>query len=292
METLYEVLGAHPDDDAESLKSAYRKAVKANHPDGHAGDQDAAAVRFRQITTAYDILRDEKRRAAYDMLLEKQRKPLHKPLHSKERRAPSHLAYQFAFIAIAGVVVGIMLAVGGYLFDHIFGITGNGAGGMTAGQPPRTAAEEPAARADTVKGQAPSDGPARAPQTSVMIPVMPGAAASSGKGAWEATQGPSAPDAAGQTTERFAPLIDPIGPKTAAGDPGGNHGAAPPGEPQSAEPKAATMPQDEICKRDAAQLARLRITQERDEVIRFERELGCKKLRPQVSRLRESVDPQ
>jgi curved DNA-binding protein CbpA len=290
METLYDVLGAHPDDDAESLKNAYRKAVKANHPDGHAGDQDAAAERFRQITTAYDILRDEKRRAAYDLLLlENQRKPL----LSGERRATSHPAYQLAFIAIAGVSVGIAVAVGSYLLVDYLGIT-SGDGRMTAGQPRQMSAVEPARRADTVKGLAAGDGPARAPQAPVTIPVMPGAAASSveGRGAPEATQGPSAPDAAGQTTERFAAPIDPTGPKAADGDPGRDHGAAPPGQqPRSAEPKAAAVPQDEICKRDAAQLARLRITQERDDVIRFERELGCKKLRPQVVRLRESVDP-
>jgi hypothetical protein len=107
-----------------------------------------------------------------------------------------------------------------------------------------------------------------------------------------AAQGPSAPDAAGQTTGRSAPPIDPTGPKAAAGDPGRDHGAEPPEQPQSTESKTTAVSQDEICKRDAAQLAHLRINQERDEVIRFERELGCERLRPQVIRLRESVDPQ
>jgi outer membrane protein OmpA-like peptidoglycan-associated protein len=53
------------------------------------------------------------------------------------------------------------------------------------------------------------------------------------------------------------------------------------------------MPQatpEEICRRDTAQLARLRISQVREEVLQFERELGCEKLRPQVTRLRESVE--
>jgi hypothetical protein len=51
----------------------------------------------------------------------------------------------------------------------------------------------------------------------------------------------------------------------------------------------ASISQDQICKREADRLARLRVSQARDEVIRFERELGCEKLRPQVVRLRESV---
>jgi len=287
METLYDVLGARPDDDAESLKNAFRKAAKANHPDRHAGDPDAV-VRFTRIATAYDILRDEKRRAAYDRLLGRQRGPA--PVRSKARRATSHPAYQFAFNAIAGVVIGIVLACGGYLlFARIYGITRDGAGGMTAGQPPRTVAVEPAKRADTAKGEAPSHGPPREPQ----IPVTQGVAASAveGTSAWEAAQDPSAPDAAGQKTGRSARPIDPAGPKEAAGNPGRDNGAEPAEQPQSTAPKTTAMSQDEICKRDAVQLAHLRISQVRDEVIRFERELGCEKLRPQVIRLRESVDP-
>jgi hypothetical protein len=62
-------------------------------------------------------------------------------------------------------------------------------------------------------------------------------------------------------------------------------------EPQPRLPPAVAPPaqQDEACKRDEATLARLRVTQARDEVIRFERELTCARLRSQVVRLRESV---
>jgi hypothetical protein len=62
-------------------------------------------------------------------------------------------------------------------------------------------------------------------------------------------------------------------------------------EPQPKLPPAIGPPaqQDEACKRDEATLARLRVTQARDEVIRFERELTCARLRSQVVRLRESV---
>jgi curved DNA-binding protein CbpA len=33
MKNLYDLLGARPDDDAETLRKAYRKAAKASHPD-------------------------------------------------------------------------------------------------------------------------------------------------------------------------------------------------------------------------------------------------------------------
>ncbi len=283
MKTLYDLLGARPDDDAGSLKEAYRKAAKANHPDHHAGDPEAVA-RFTRIVRAYDILRDENRRAAYDQMLGCQRTPL----LSKAGRATSHPAHRFAFHAIIGVVVGIVLAGGGYLFAHIYGMAGDGAGAVTAGQPPRMVAVEPAKRTDTAKRDAASQRPVGMQQ----IPVTQGAAASAGKGAWEAAQDPSASDAARQTTGRSAPSIDPTGPKETVGEPGRDRGDDPPEVPQSAVPRTvATAQEEEICKRDAAQLAHLRISQAPDEVIRFERELGCEKLRPQVIRLRESVDP-
>jgi uncharacterized caspase-like protein len=54
----------------------------------------------------------------------------------------------------------------------------------------------------------------------------------------------------------------------------------------------ASMTQEQACKRDEEKLARLRATQVRDEVVRFARELGCERLRPQLLRLLESVSPE
>ena len=68
MKTLYDLLGALPDDDADSLRTAFRNAVKANHPDIATDDPDAA-LRFRQIVRANAILSDTEQRATYDRLL-------------------------------------------------------------------------------------------------------------------------------------------------------------------------------------------------------------------------------
>jgi hypothetical protein len=65
-----------------------------------------------------------------------------------------------------------------------------------------------------------------------------------------------------------------------------------PQEPEretSAQVTPSPMPQEQICKRDHERLTRLRASQVPDEVIRFEHELGCERLRPQVMRLRESL---
>jgi curved DNA-binding protein CbpA len=69
MKTLYDLLGALPTDDAEDLRTAFRNAVKGAHPDLRPDDPDAA-LKFRQIIRANDILRDADQREAYDHLLE------------------------------------------------------------------------------------------------------------------------------------------------------------------------------------------------------------------------------
>jgi curved DNA-binding protein CbpA len=69
METLYDLLGALPNDDAESLRAAFRRAVKRAHPDVNPGDPEAG-LKFRRIVLANEILGDAEQRAAYDHLLE------------------------------------------------------------------------------------------------------------------------------------------------------------------------------------------------------------------------------
>src|SRR2546423_9897374 len=68
MRTLYDLLGALPSDDAEELRTAFRKAAKATHPDINPDNPDAA-LRFRELVRAYDILTDTEQRSTYDQLL-------------------------------------------------------------------------------------------------------------------------------------------------------------------------------------------------------------------------------
>jgi hypothetical protein len=68
METLYDLLGALPHDSAEDLRTAFRRAVKGAHPDMRPGDPDAA-LKFREIVRASEILGDPEQRAVYDDLL-------------------------------------------------------------------------------------------------------------------------------------------------------------------------------------------------------------------------------
>ena len=50
------------------LRTAFRKAAKATHPDINPDNPDAA-LRFRELVRAYDILTDTEQRATYDQLL-------------------------------------------------------------------------------------------------------------------------------------------------------------------------------------------------------------------------------
>jgi hypothetical protein len=70
--TLYELLRVRPDDDDEGLQSAFRDAAKTCHLDLNP-DDPYASWRFRQIVTAYRILRDTEQRHAYDQLLARER---------------------------------------------------------------------------------------------------------------------------------------------------------------------------------------------------------------------------
>ena len=62
---FYEVLGVVRSASAEDLKRAYRKLAMQYHPDRNAGDK-TAEQKFKDISEAYDVLKDDQKRAAYD----------------------------------------------------------------------------------------------------------------------------------------------------------------------------------------------------------------------------------
>ena len=114
MKTLYDLLGALPHDDAEDLRTAFRTAVKGAHPDIRPGDPDAA-IRFREIVRAHEILSDGEQREAYDHLLELARLEQEPPAGHALARTIHKLAS--GVIALAGISA---VVVGGYLlFMHL-----------------------------------------------------------------------------------------------------------------------------------------------------------------------------
>src|SRR5215475_5586767 len=61
----YETLECQKGATGEVLKTAYRKLAMKFHPDKNPGDH-TAEVRFKEINEAYDVLKDDQKRAAYD----------------------------------------------------------------------------------------------------------------------------------------------------------------------------------------------------------------------------------
>jgi curved DNA-binding protein CbpA len=114
MQTLYDQLGARPEDDGESLKKAFRKTVKATHPDVHPDDFDAP-VRFRQIVRAHAVLSDPELRAAYDRLLAF---GLELPDPTAKRSVISDTMHKITADAIVVAVLAVVLAGGYALFVH------------------------------------------------------------------------------------------------------------------------------------------------------------------------------
>jgi len=106
MPSLYDLLGALPGDDAGDLRKAFREAVKGVHPDIRPGDPEAA-LNFRLIVRAMEILADTDQRAAYDHLLEHARREF-----AQEQRAAKIRNFAFAMIGLAGLsIVAVSLHV-------------------------------------------------------------------------------------------------------------------------------------------------------------------------------------
>jgi curved DNA-binding protein CbpA len=114
METLYDLLGALPDDGAENLRAAFRKAVKGAHPDIHPNDPDAA-LKFRRILRANEILSDEELRTGYDQLLDRAR--LERDAASEHASAAE--IYRFATGVMVLVALSIVILGGYLLFGYV-----------------------------------------------------------------------------------------------------------------------------------------------------------------------------
>jgi molecular chaperone DnaJ len=122
----YATLGVPREAGAEDLKKAYRKLAMQFHPDRNPGNKQAEA-RFKEVSEAYEVLRDEQKRAAYDR---------YGHAAFEQGGGPGGFAGGFDFAAGGGL---------GDIFDQMFGDfmgrRGGGGGRTRAGADIRQSAE-------------------------------------------------------------------------------------------------------------------------------------------------------
>lgn len=61
----YDILGLTRDATSEDIKKAYRRLARQHHPDANSGDPDSAE-RFKEVSRAYEVLSDPRKRQNYD----------------------------------------------------------------------------------------------------------------------------------------------------------------------------------------------------------------------------------
>jgi len=62
----YKTLGVERDADKAAIKKAYRKLARKYHPD--VSKESDAEAQFKAVSEAYNVLKDDEKRAAYDEL--------------------------------------------------------------------------------------------------------------------------------------------------------------------------------------------------------------------------------
>ena len=111
MADYYEILGVSRQADTEEIKKAYRQLALKYHPDRNSGSKEAEE-RFKEVTEAYEVLRDADKRAVYDRYGEQ---------GLKGRGGPGG----FGHFEFADAIEVFMRDFGGFSgFEDIFGMRG------------------------------------------------------------------------------------------------------------------------------------------------------------------------
>jgi molecular chaperone DnaJ len=122
-EDYYQLLGVAREASAEEIKKAYRKKAVQYHPDKHKGDK-AMEEKFKQVSEAYEVLKDTDKRAAYDRYG-------HAAFEQGGMRGPGGMGGGGGFHDPFDLFREVF---GGSSFDDFFGGGGSGGGGRSSGR--------------------------------------------------------------------------------------------------------------------------------------------------------------
>src|SRR5262245_5250509 len=100
----YAVLGLPPTATQDEITNAYRRKVRALHPDVRRTSQSTprrSDEQLRRVLAAYELLRDAERRARYD------RAAVRRRLMPRAQAETTHTRKSAAAVRIPGVSIGI-----------------------------------------------------------------------------------------------------------------------------------------------------------------------------------------
>lgn len=109
----YEVLGVDRGASADEIKKAYRRLAMKYHPDQNRDDADAEH-RFKEISEAYEVLSDERKREQYDRFG-------HEGVKSAFGPGGFDFARDFTHASDLQDILGSLFGDGGGFFGDIFG---------------------------------------------------------------------------------------------------------------------------------------------------------------------------
>lgn len=139
MSDYYERLGVPRSATTEEVKKAYRKLALKYHPDRNEGSKEAEA-RFKEVTEAYEVLRDSEKRATYDR-------------YGEQGLKGGPAGQGFGGFDFADAIQVFMRDFGGFGgFDEIFGGRAGGARSREPGKGQTLRVRLPLALKDVARG--------------------------------------------------------------------------------------------------------------------------------------------
>ncbi len=109
----YDLLGVSRSASQDELKKAYRKLAMKYHPDRNQGDKESEA-KFKEVSEAYEVLSDAKKRQQYDQFG-------HDGLKSSFGPGGFDFGRDFTHGADLQDILGSIFGGGGGIFDDFFG---------------------------------------------------------------------------------------------------------------------------------------------------------------------------